>query len=220
MKFIILFAVTLFPAAHASTVGVTQFIPIRCAGFLMKKEMDFLGGALDKPVRPLVAIVGGAKVSTKLGVLKNLLPKVNVLLIGGGMVYTFYRAMGHSVGDSLVQEEFIQHAAEIMKLAEERRVQLVLSCDSHIVPTETLKHPPLQYKDPQQELQKSSATQEVMPSDSHASLSVEYSTHAPYKKGLEFKPAVSVAKTPFGPLYVPLSAEPKRVVKNECIPDG
>ncbi len=96
----------------------------------MKKELDFLGGALNQPKRPLVAIVGGAKVSSKLGVLKNLLQKVNVLLIGGGMVYTFYRAMGHSVGDSLVQEEFIPHAAEIVKMAEELNVTLVLSCDS------------------------------------------------------------------------------------------
>ena len=206
-----------YSVAHASTVGVTQFIPTRCAGFLMKKELDFLSGALNQPRRPLVAIVGGAKVSSKLGVLKNLLQKVNVLLIGGGMVYTFYRAMGHSVGDSLVQEEFISHAAEIWKMAEELRVRLVLSCDSHIVPTACLKQP-TQY---QQEQKESHQVQDPLALSSNtASMAVEYSTHTPDKKGLEFEPAVSVAKTALGPLYVPLTPQVKRVEKNECIPEG
>lgn len=184
----------------------------------MKKELDILGGALNQPSRSLVAIVGGAKVSSKLGVLKNLLKKVNVLLIGGGMVYTFYRAMGHSVGDSLVQEEFIPHAAEVLKMAEELKVTLVLSGDSHIVPTASLKQP----NQSQQEQKESHQVQDPpdLPSDTHASLAVEYSTHTPDKEGLEFEPAVSVAKTALGPLYVPLTSQMKRVVKNECIPEG
>eukprot|EP01032_Pedospumella_encystans_P018501 gene18501-21061_t len=203
--------------AHASTVGVTQFIPTRCAGFLMKKELDFLGEALNQPRRPLVAIVGGAKISSKLGVLKNLLQKVNVLLIGGGMVYTFYRAMGHSVGDSLVQEEFISHAAEVLKMTEELRVRLVLSCDSHIVPTASLKQP----NQSQQEQKASHQVQDPLDLPSNtASLAVEYSTHTPDKEGLEFEPAVSVANTPLGPLYVPLTSQMKRVEKNECISEG
>lgn len=168
----------------------------------MKKELDFLGGALTKPTLPLAAIVGGAKVSTKLEVLKNLLHKVDTLLVGGGMVFTFFRAMGHSVGDSLVEEEFISNAGNIITAAKELKVNLVLASDSHIVPTAQLQEPQLQHSDP------------------HASLEVDYSTHTPEKKGVEAEPAVSVAKTAEGPLYVPLTSEIKRVEKNESIPAG
>jgi 3-phosphoglycerate kinase len=125
--------------AHASIVGVAKYIPRRYAGLLMHKELTFLGRALEYPTRPLAAVVGGAKVSTKLAILRNLLDRVDKLIVGGGMAFTFYRALGYSVGDSVAEEELVAQADEIMKTAEQRGCSLVLAVDSHIVSTEQLR---------------------------------------------------------------------------------
>ncbi len=101
--------------AHASTVGITRFVSQSAAGFLIEKELKYLGEALESPARPLVAILGGAKVSTKIGVIKNLLKKVDVLLIGGGMAYTFLKAKGLEIGKSLLKEETLEAAKEILQ---------------------------------------------------------------------------------------------------------
>ncbi len=100
--------------AHASTEGITHFLPISAAGFLMKKELDFLGAALDQPKRPFVSIIGGAKISGKIDVIEALLPKVDKLLIGGGMAYTFLKAMGFEIGKSLVENDKIDLAKALL----------------------------------------------------------------------------------------------------------
>ena len=107
--------------AHASTAGVTQFLPA-VAGFLMEKELAYLGGALDDPRRPFVAILGGAKVSDKIAVINSLLDKVDALLIGGGMANTFFKAKGLAVGDSLVEDKALETARELMAKAGNRLV--------------------------------------------------------------------------------------------------
>ena len=115
--------------AHASTVGMTKFIQKSAAGLLMEKELDYLGRALHNPERPFVAILGGAKVSDKIPVIQNLIGKVDVLIIGGGMAYTFLRAQGHSIGKSLVEEDKIQLAKELLQQAKSRNVKLLLPID-------------------------------------------------------------------------------------------
>ena len=115
--------------AHASTAGIAAYLPSGM-GFLMQKEMDFIGGALEKPEHPFVAILGGAKVKDKIGVIKNLLEKVDKLLIGGGMSYTFQKALGGQIGDSLLDEDNIEFAGEMMKLAEKKGVKLLLPIDN------------------------------------------------------------------------------------------
>lgn len=119
--------------AHASTVGVTRFVSECYVGFLMKDELQFLGEALDLPKRPLSAVIGGAKVSSKVEVLNNLMMKVDKLLIGGAMVYTFYKAMGFKVGNSLVEDSQIETAQRIMNTANSLKVELILATDSHII---------------------------------------------------------------------------------------
>jgi len=114
--------------AHASTAGVAAFLPA-VAGFLMEKELSFLGQALADPQRPFAAIIGGAKISTKIRVLENLLGKVDRLIIGGGMACTFLKAEGFDVGNSLVEAEHVQTAGQIMEHASERGVQLLLPAD-------------------------------------------------------------------------------------------
>ncbi|OQY74395.1 MAG: phosphoglycerate kinase, partial [Ignavibacteriales bacterium UTCHB3] len=99
--------------AHASTEGVTRFIKTAVSGYLMKKELDYLGGALTDPVRPYCAILGGAKISGKIDVINNILDKVDTLIIGGGMAYTFFKAMGYEIGTSLLEEEKIDLAKEL-----------------------------------------------------------------------------------------------------------
>jgi phosphoglycerate kinase len=99
-------------------------------GFLMQKELDFIGKALESPERPFIAILGGAKVKDKIGVIKNLLDKVDKLLIGGGMSYTFQKALGGQIGDSLLDKDNIEFAGEMMKLAEEKGVKLLLPIDN------------------------------------------------------------------------------------------
>ncbi len=114
--------------AHASTAGVAHYLPA-AAGLLLARELDVLGGALENPERPFVAILGGAKVSDKIGVITNLLTKVDALLIGGGMAYTFLKAKGYEVGKSLLDAERIELAKELMAEAEKRGVRLLLPVD-------------------------------------------------------------------------------------------
>ena len=114
--------------AHASTAGVAAFLPA-VSGFLMERELTMLGGVLEDPKRPLAAIMGGAKVSDKIAVLETLLDRVDVLVIGGGMAATFIKAMGHGVGDSLLEEERVDFARETMERCERQGVNLVLPPD-------------------------------------------------------------------------------------------
>jgi len=115
--------------AHASTAGVAKYLPA-VAGYLIKKELDIMGKALENPDRPFVAVLGGAKVSDKIGVINNLLDKVDTLIIGGAMAYTFFRAMGYSTGNSLVEEDKIDLAKELMEKAKEKGVELLLPVDN------------------------------------------------------------------------------------------
>ena len=115
--------------AHASTVGVAGYLPA-VAGFLIGKELSVMGGALEKPERPFVAILGGAKVADKIGVITNLLNKCDTLLIGGGMAYTFFKAMGYEIGDSLLDGESIALAGQLMETARQKGVKLMLPVDT------------------------------------------------------------------------------------------
>lgn len=115
--------------AHASTAGVAAYLPA-VAGFLIGKELSIMGGALENPERPFVAILGGAKVADKIGVITNLLNKCDTLLIGGGMAYTFFKAMGHEIGDSLLDAESIDLAKQLMESAKEKGVKLLLPVDT------------------------------------------------------------------------------------------
>lgn len=119
--------------AHASTAGVAKFLPAY-AGFLMEKELEALGDKLNNPARPFLAILGGAKVSSKIGVLRKLLEKVDVLLIGGGMSYTFIKAMGYEVGTSLLEESMLEEARQILESAREKGVRLELPVDFVVAP--------------------------------------------------------------------------------------
>ena len=118
--------------AHCSTVGVTKFIETSVCGYLIQKELKFLGEAIDNPVRPFVAILGGAKVSDKIDVINNLLEKVDTLIIGGGMAYTFLKAGGYTIGSSLVEEDKVEYAQNMMQKAESKGVKFLLPVD-HIV---------------------------------------------------------------------------------------
>jgi phosphoglycerate kinase len=118
--------------AHASTVGITHHVQKSAAGLLMEKELQYLGRALENPERPFVAILGGAKVSDKIGVIQNLLGKVDVLIIGGGMAYTFLKAQGQSVGKSLVEEDKIPLAKDLLEQAKARKVKFLLPTD-HVI---------------------------------------------------------------------------------------
>ena len=115
--------------AHASTQGVTNFLNPSVAGYLMEKELQYLQGAIDQPNRPLAAIVGGSKVSSKIGVLESLLDKCDKVLIGGGMIFTFYKARGLSVGKSLVEEDKLDLAKQLELKAKEKGVELLLPTD-------------------------------------------------------------------------------------------
>ena len=119
--------------AHCSNVGVTQYVDTAVVGYLMQKEIDFLGNAVNNPVRPLVAILGGSKVSSKISVINNLLDKVDTLIIGGGMAYTFMKALGEEVGKSLLEADYIDYAKEMMAKAEKNGVQLLLPIDTVVV---------------------------------------------------------------------------------------
>lgn len=115
--------------AHASTAGVADYLPSAC-GYLIKKEIDIMGKALSDPQRPFVTILGGAKVSDKIGVINNLIEKVDALIIGGGMAYTFAKAMGGKIGDSICEDDKLELAKELMKKAEEKGVKLLLPIDN------------------------------------------------------------------------------------------
>jgi len=118
--------------AHASTVGITRHLQKSAAGLLMEKELQYLGRALENPERPFIAILGGAKVSDKIGVIKNLLSKVDALIIGGGMAYTFLKAQGHPIGKSLVEADKIDLAKDLLQQAKARKVKFLLPTD-HVV---------------------------------------------------------------------------------------
>ena len=118
--------------AHCSNVGVTEYVDTAVVGYLMQKEINFLGNAVEHPQRPFVAILGGAKVSSKISVIENLLEKVDVLIIGGGMAYTFAKAQGGNIGSSLLEEDYCQYALDMLKKAEEKGVKLLLPIDDVI----------------------------------------------------------------------------------------
>ncbi|XP_051210090.1 phosphoglycerate kinase, chloroplastic [Lolium perenne] len=115
--------------AHASTEGVTKFLKPSVAGFLLQKELDYLDGAVSNPKRPFAAIVGGSKVSSKIGVIESLLEKCDILLLGGGMIFTFYKAQGLSVGSSLVEEDKLELATTLLAKAKAKGVSLLLPSD-------------------------------------------------------------------------------------------
>ena len=117
--------------AHASTAGVAEYLPA-VAGFLMEKELNFLGTTLENPERPFMAILGGKKVSDKIGVIDSLLEKVNTLMIGGGMAYTFFKAMGYNVGNSICELDKLDLAKELMEKAKAKGVKLMLPLDTKI----------------------------------------------------------------------------------------
>ncbi len=121
--------------AHSSTVGVTDFVEVAVCGYLIQKELKFLGEAVDSPERPFCAILGGAKVSDKIKVIENLLTKVDTLVIGGGMAYTFLKAQGFEVGKSLIEEDKVDYAKQMLEGAKAKGVELLLPID-HIVAAE------------------------------------------------------------------------------------
>jgi phosphoglycerate kinase len=116
--------------AHCSNVGVTQYVEAAVVGYLMQKEIDFLGNAVNKPERPFVAILGGSKVSSKISVINNLLDKVDTLIIGGGMSFTFAKAQGEEIGKSLVEEDFLEYSKEMIAKAKAKGVNLLLPIDT------------------------------------------------------------------------------------------
>ncbi len=117
--------------AHCSTTGVADYLPAVC-GYLIQKEISIMGDALNTPKRPLVAILGGAKVSDKIGVINNLLDKVDTLIVGGGMAYTFFKAMGHTVGESICEDDKVDLAKEMLAKAEAKGVKFLLPVDNKI----------------------------------------------------------------------------------------
>ena len=120
--------------AHASTAGAADYLPAVC-GYLIQKEISVMGGALENPKRPFVAILGGAKVSDKIGVINNLIEKVDTLIIGGGMAYTFFKALGHSIGTSLCEDDKVELAKEMMEKAEKKGIKFLIPIDN-VVATE------------------------------------------------------------------------------------
>ncbi|ETA80414.1 phosphoglycerate kinase [Youngiibacter fragilis] len=116
--------------AHCSTEGVTKFLDTAVAGYLIQKELKFLGDAVDNPTRPFVAILGGAKVSDKINVINSLLDKVNTLIIGGGMAYTFLKGQGYTIGTSLLEADRVDYSKDMLRKAEEKGVKLLLPVDN------------------------------------------------------------------------------------------
>ncbi|MBQ3145749.1 MAG: phosphoglycerate kinase [Clostridia bacterium] len=117
--------------AHGSTAGVADYLPA-VSGFLIEKELEFLGGALENPKKPFIAILGGAKVSDKIGVIENLIEKVDTLIIGGGMAYTFFKAKGLNIGTSICEEDKIDLAKSLLEKAEDKGVKLLLPVDNKV----------------------------------------------------------------------------------------
>lgn len=118
--------------AHCSNVGVTQYVKTAAVGYLMQKEIDFLGNAVNNPARPFVAILGGSKVSSKISVINNLLDKVDTLIIGGGMAYTFMKAQGGKIGTSLVEDDYLDYANDMIKKAADKGVNMLIPVDTVI----------------------------------------------------------------------------------------
>jgi phosphoglycerate kinase len=118
--------------AHASTEGISHYVKTSVCGYLIQKEIDIMGRALTDPRRPFIAILGGAKVSDKIGVIKNLLEKVDVLIIGGGMAYTFMKSLGHQIGNSICEMDKVELAGEMMKSAEAKGVKFLIPEDNRI----------------------------------------------------------------------------------------
>jgi len=116
--------------AHCSNVGVTQYVDTAVVGYLMQKEIDFLGNAVNNPARPFIAILGGSKVSSKISVINNLLDKVDTLIIGGGMAYTFMKAQGGTIGTSLVEDDYLDYANEMIAKAKDKGVNLLIPVDT------------------------------------------------------------------------------------------
>ncbi|MGF7143393.1 phosphoglycerate kinase [Anaerotaenia torta] len=116
--------------AHCSNVGVTEFVDTAVVGYLMQKEIEFLGNAVNNPQRPFVAILGGSKVSSKISVIDNLLEKVDTLIIGGGMAYTFMKALGEEVGNSLLEPDYIEYSKQMLEKAEKKGVKLLIPVDT------------------------------------------------------------------------------------------
>ena len=137
---------------HASNVGITKFAKVCCAGFLMKKELNYFSATLEDPFRPFVSIIGGLKVSGKLEALANLIEKVDKMIIGGGMAFTFLKAMGYEVGKSIIEENLINTARRVIEIAKERGVKLYLPVDCVIAesadPKAVTKIVPIQEIDP------------------------------------------------------------------------
>ena len=140
--------------AHASTEGITKFLKPAVAGYLMKKELDYLGKALAQPARPFVAVLGGSKISGKIDVIENLIGKVDSILIGGGMAYTFFKAMGEEIGNSIVELDKVDLAHSLIKQAATSKTKLVLPADSRVaeelkagVPTEVRSNRALRESD-------------------------------------------------------------------------
>ena len=117
--------------AHCSTTGVASYLPAVC-GYLIQKEIKFMGGALANPKRPLVAILCGAKVSDKIGVIENLIDKCDTIIVGGGMAYTFMRYFGHNIGDSLLEADWVEKAGEMMKTAKDKGVKFLIPVDNKV----------------------------------------------------------------------------------------
>ncbi len=115
--------------AHASTYGITRFVPVAVAGFLMRKEIEYFEGVITNPVRPFVAILGGSKVSGKLGVIKNLIDRVDTIIIGGGMMFTFLKATRHEVQNSIVEKDMLDFSLEMLQRAREKGVKIYLPVD-------------------------------------------------------------------------------------------
>ena len=115
--------------AHCSTTGVASYLPAAC-GYLIQKEIQFMGGALADPKRPLVAILGGAKVSDKIGVISNLIDKCDTIIIGGGMAYTFMKYLGHNIGTSLLEADWVDKAGEMMQTAKDKGVKFLIPIDN------------------------------------------------------------------------------------------
>ena len=118
--------------AHASTAGVADYLDVAVCGYLIQKEISIMGKALEDPKRPFVAILGGARVSDKIGVINNLLDKVDTLIVGGGMAYTFFRALGNKTGSSICEEDKLDVANEVLKKAEEKGVNFLIPVDNEI----------------------------------------------------------------------------------------
>ena len=115
--------------AHCSNVGVTAFVEEAAVGYLMQKEIDYLGNAVNTPVRPFVAILGGSKVSSKISVIENLIEKVDTIIVGGGMMFTFAKALGGNIGKSLLEEDYCEYALNMIKKAEDKGVRFLLPVD-------------------------------------------------------------------------------------------